>query len=138
MNAYAEFVAPHKLKLTNKKGEVSEVSAKDIIIAVGGRPAYPNVPGNNNFLWSTNRFATKKCANFTNKFHWLAGAKEFCITSDDLFSLSNPPGKTLIVGASYIALECGGFLKGLGYDVTIMVSHQRTWEKHKYVNPLRG
>lgn len=50
LNAYAEFVAPHKLKLTNKKGEVSEVSAKDIIIAVGGRPAYPNVPGNNNFL----------------------------------------------------------------------------------------
>ena len=31
------------------------------------------------------------------------------------------PGKTLIVGASYVALECGGFLAGLGYDTTIMV-----------------
>lgn len=49
------------------------------------------------------------------------GAREHCITSDDIFSLSKPPGKTLVVGASYIALECGGFLKGLGYDVTIMV-----------------
>lgn len=31
------------------------------------------------------------------------------------------PGKTLVVGASYVALECAGFLKGLGYDTTIMV-----------------
>lgn len=31
------------------------------------------------------------------------------------------PGKTLVVGASYVALECGGFLAGLGLDVTIMV-----------------
>lgn len=27
----------------------------------------------------------------------------------------------MVVGASYIALECGGFLHGLGCDVTIMV-----------------
>lgn len=41
--------------------------------------------------------------------------------SDDLFSLSYCPGKTLVIGASYVALECGGFLAGLGLDVTIMV-----------------
>jgi len=35
--------------------------------------------------------------------------------------LKNSPGKTLIIGASYIALECGGFLTSLGYDTTIMV-----------------
>jgi thioredoxin reductase (NADPH) len=35
---------------------------------------------------------------------------EHAITSDDLFSLKQKPGKTLIVGASYIALECAGFL----------------------------
>jgi len=38
-----------------------------------------------------------------------------------MFSLKKSPGKTLVVGASYIALECAGFLAGLGYDVTIMV-----------------
>ena len=27
----------------------------------------------------------------------------------------------MVVGASYIALECGGFMKALGIDVTIMV-----------------
>ena len=42
-------------------------------------------------------------------------------TSDDLFSLPYCPGKTLVIGASYVALECGGFLAGLGIDVTIMV-----------------
>ena len=43
------------------------------------------------------------------------------ITSDDIFSLPHAPGKTLLVGASYIALECAGFLKGLGFDVSVMV-----------------
>lgn len=45
----------------------------------------------------------------------------FVIRSDDLFSLPYCPGKTLVVGASYVALECGGFLAGLGLDVTVMV-----------------
>ncbi|CAG2105463.1 unnamed protein product [Medioppia subpectinata] len=49
------------------------------------------------------------------------GVKEFAITSDDLFSLPYCPGKTLVIGASYVALECAGFLRGLGLDVTVMV-----------------
>jgi len=43
------------------------------------------------------------------------------ITSDDIFSLKGEPGKILVVGASYIALECAGFLHAYGYDVTVMV-----------------
>jgi thioredoxin reductase (NADPH) len=49
------------------------------------------------------------------------GAEEFGITSDDLFWLDKSPGKTLVVGASYVALECAGFLTKLGCDVTLMV-----------------
>uniref|UniRef100_A0A8C7Y0Q3 Thioredoxin reductase 3 n=1 Tax=Oryzias sinensis TaxID=183150 RepID=A0A8C7Y0Q3_9TELE len=45
----------------------------------------------------------------------------FFSPSDDLFSLPYCPGKTLVIGASYVALECGGFLAGLGLDVTVMV-----------------
>lgn len=60
---------------------------------MGGRPSYPGIPGD----------------------------KEFGITSDDLFSLKKTPGKTLIVGASYIALESAGFLTAFGYDTTVMV-----------------
>jgi len=69
------------------------VTADKIVIAVGGRPSYPDIPG----------------------------AKEFGITSDDIFSQKKAPGKTLVVGASYVALECAGFTTALGYDTTVMV-----------------
>jgi len=51
----------------------------------------------------------------------IPGALEHCITSDDVFSLKTPPGRTLVIGASYVALECAGFIKGLGYDTTVMM-----------------
>jgi len=93
LNEYAEFVDPHTLRTVNKKGKERTVTSDKFIIATGGRPRYPGIPGD----------------------------KEHGITSDDIFSLPHAPGKTLLVGASYIALECAGFLKGLGYDVTVMV-----------------
>jgi thioredoxin reductase (NADPH) len=92
-NCYATFEDPHTLQLDNGKGKIQKVTADKIIIAVGGRPSYPGIPGD----------------------------KEFGITSDDIFSLKKAPGKTLVVGASYVALECGGFLTALGYDTTVMV-----------------
>uniref|UniRef100_A0A9J7XWM4 Thioredoxin reductase 2 n=1 Tax=Cyprinus carpio carpio TaxID=630221 RepID=A0A9J7XWM4_CYPCA len=49
------------------------------------------------------------------------GAMEFGITSDDVFWLKESPKKTLVVGASYVALECAGFLTGIGLDTTVMV-----------------
>lgn len=49
------------------------------------------------------------------------GAQEHAITSDDIFALRQAPGKTLCVGAGYIALECAGFLNELGYDTTVAV-----------------
>ena len=51
----------------------------------------------------------------------IPGAKEFGMTSDDIFSMQNDPRKTLLVGASYISLENAGFIRGMGKDVTIMV-----------------
>ena len=41
--------------------------------------------------------------------------------SDDIFSLGYCPGKTLCIGASYVSLECAGFLAGVGLDATVMV-----------------
>ena len=49
------------------------------------------------------------------------GAEECCISSDDIFWHKQAPGKTLVIGAAYIALECAGFLTGLGFDTTVMV-----------------
>ncbi|XP_030400569.1 thioredoxin reductase 1, cytoplasmic isoform X2 [Gopherus evgoodei] len=92
-NAFGEFVGPHTIKATNNKGKEKFYTAEKFLIATGERPRYLGVPGD----------------------------KEYCITSDDLFSLPYCPGKTLVVGASYVALECAGFLAGLGLDVTVMV-----------------
>ncbi|KAM4039485.1 thioredoxin reductase 1, cytoplasmic [Anomaloglossus baeobatrachus] len=92
-NGYGEFVEPHKIKSTNSRGKVKFFTAEKFLIATGERPRYLGIPGD----------------------------KEYCITSDDLFSLPYCPGKTLVVGASYVALECAGFLAGLGLDVTVMV-----------------
>ena len=36
-------------------------------------------------------------------------------------SLPYNPGTTLFVGASYIALECAGFLHGVGCNASVMV-----------------
>lgn len=47
--------------------------------------------------------------------------EECCITSDDVFSLPEAPGKTLCVGASYISLETAGFLTALGHDTTVAI-----------------
>ena len=91
-NALARLKSAHEIQLTAGNGKVSIVTAKYICIATGSRPTYPDIPG-----------------------------KEHVITSDDIFWKAENPGRTLVVGASYIALECGGFLHGLGCDVTIMV-----------------
>jgi len=92
-NAYAKFLGPNELHLTDKKGKESKITADKFVVAVGGRPSYPDIPG----------------------------AKEHAITSDDIFSLKTAPGKTLVVGASYVALECAGFLHAVGMDTTVMV-----------------
>uniref|UniRef100_A0A8C4Q2G5 Thioredoxin reductase 1, cytoplasmic n=1 Tax=Eptatretus burgeri TaxID=7764 RepID=A0A8C4Q2G5_EPTBU len=92
-NALAKFIGPHTIKATNKQGVESTHTAKTFILAMGERPRYLGIPGD----------------------------KEYCITSDDLFSLPYCPGETLVVGASYVALECAGFLSSLGLSVTVMI-----------------
>lgn len=92
LNEYARFVDKNTIKTTNKKGVEKTVTAAKFILATGGRPRYPEIPG-----------------------------AELGISSDDLFSLPHSPGKVLLVGASYIALECAGFCDALGLDTTVMV-----------------
>ena len=88
----SQFVDAHTLSLTDKKGKVSQITSSRFIIATGGRPSPLNCEGG-----------------------------ELAISSDDIFSLEQNPGKTLCVGASYIALECAGFLAGIGVDTEVAV-----------------
>lgn len=93
LNARAKVVGRNSIEFTGKNG-TQQITAKHILIAVGERPTIPkSVPG----------------------------AADYAITSDDIFMLKKPVGKTLIVGASFVALECAGFLTALGYDTTVAV-----------------
>eukprot|EP00494_Astrolonche_serrata_P029904 UN30171 len=90
-NNLASFAGPHTISYKNKDKE-EKITGKNIIIAVGGRPWMPSIPG-----------------------------IEHAISSDDIFWQQKSPGKTLCVGASYISLETAGFLKEFGLDVSVMV-----------------
>lgn len=94
-NALGKLVDKNTVEYNNPDTKESgKITGKYILICTGGRP---NVPSN------------------------VPGALDLSITSDDLFSLSHTPGRVLCVGAGYISLECGGFLRGLGYPVTVAV-----------------
>ena len=75
--------------------KLGQITADNIIIATGARPTF---------------FSDKVCQNM----------RKYAISSDDLFSLKQNPGKTLVIGGGYIAVECAGLLRGLGCDVTMM------------------
>lgn len=73
-------------EITLSTGEV--FSARVILIATGGRPFLPHVPG-----------------------------IEHAITSNEIFDLPKQPRRVLIVGGGYIASEFAGILNGLGSEV---------------------
>lgn len=92
LNMLGSFVDEHTIATVDKKGTKGVVTFSRCLIAVGGRPTPLACEGG-----------------------------ELAISSDDIFSLDRDPGKVLCVGASYISLECAGFLRGIGKDVTVAV-----------------
>jgi glutathione reductase (NADPH) len=82
----AEFVDEHTVKLV-KSGKTK--TAKTILIATGGRPWAPEIPG-----------------------------IEHAIVSDDAFTLDELPERVLIIGGGYIACEFAGIFSGLGCKTT--------------------
>ena len=81
----ARLADPHTVELADG----TRKTARHILIATGGRPVLPGLPGD-----------------------------ELGITSDDVFHLDKLPGSILIVGGGYIASEFAGILNGLGVAVT--------------------
>ncbi len=67
------------------------ITAKTILVATGGRPVVPQVPG--------------------------AG---HAITSNEAFHLEELPKSIVIVGGGYIAVEFAGIFNGLGVDTTLL------------------
>jgi glutathione reductase (NADPH) len=82
----ARFVEPHVVEV----GE-ARYRAEHILIATGGRPRVPGVPG-----------------------------AELGITSDGFFELEERPQRVAIVGSGYIAVEIAGVFQSLGSRVTML------------------
>ena len=61
-----------------------------ILVATGGWPSIPDIPG-----------------------------KEFVVTSNEMFALDKFPKRILIVGGGYIAVEFAGIMHGLGVATTL-------------------
>ena len=83
----ARFVDPHTLAVGDE-----QYRAERIVIATGGRPMVPDIPG--------------------------AG---YGIVSDDFFTLGERPQRVLIAGSGYVAVELGGVFNALGSEVNIVV-----------------
>ncbi len=66
-------------------------SAESILLATGGWPDIPDIPG-----------------------------KEHIISSNEVFFLETLPEKIIIVGGGYIAVEFAGIFNGLGVDTTLL------------------
>jgi glutathione reductase (NADPH) len=76
---------PHTVELADGGTK----SAKHILVATGGWPVRPDLPG-----------------------------AEHALTSNDVFHLKELPKSILVVGGGYIACEFAGILNGLGVEVT--------------------
>ncbi|MBW4423904.1 MAG: glutathione-disulfide reductase [Nostoc desertorum CM1-VF14] len=80
----ATLVDPHTVEVDGRK-----VTADKILIAVGGRPIKPDLPG-----------------------------MEYGITSNEIFHLKEQPKHIVILGAGYIGIEFACIMRGLGSEVT--------------------
>ena len=72
------------------------LSADRVLIATGGVPSVPDLPG-----------------------------AELGITSDGFFALESCPRRVVVVGSGYIAVELGGMLRALGAEVSFLVRKTR-------------
>jgi glutathione reductase (NADPH) len=98
ISGWGRFTGPHNIGVSQQRGGVisEEVIASRFLVAVGGRPARPQIPG----IEKT----------------WV---------SDDMFELEDVPSSVLVVGAGFIACEFACILRGLGVSVTQVVRGAR-------------
>ena len=98
ITGWGRFTGANSIGLSARRGEAidREISAERILIAVGGRPFRPSIPG-----------------------------IEHTWVSDDMFRLETFPDRVVIVGAGFIACEFACILRGLGVSVTQVVRGAR-------------
>jgi glutathione reductase (NADPH) len=86
LQAHARLVDPHTVEVDSK-----HYSAEHILIATGGWPFVPDIPG-----------------------------REHAITSNEAFYLDELPRRVLVVGGGYIAVEFASIFHGCGADTKLL------------------
>ncbi|MFV7769930.1 glutathione-disulfide reductase [Shewanella marisflavi] len=87
VRGYGQFVNNNTIEVNGE-----HYSADHILIATGGTPTIPNIPG-----------------------------AEYGIDSDGFFALNEQPKRVAVVGAGYIAVELAGVLHALGSETHLFV-----------------
>lgn len=87
INGHGRFIDAHTVEVEGRCYQ-----ADHIVIATGGKPVVPDLPG-----------------------------AEHGITSDGFFNLVEQPRRVVIVGSGYIAVETASLLNALGSEVSIMM-----------------
>ena len=90
IKGFAKFVDAHTVEVNGE-----QITADHILIATGGRPSHPDIPG-----------------------------AELGIDSDGFFELEALPKRVAVVGAGYIAVEIAGVVNGLGAETHLFVRKQ--------------
>ncbi len=88
---HAKLLDGHTLEVGDQK-----VTAERILIAVGGQPVKPDIPG-----------------------------IEHAITSDGMFEMSEQPKRMVILGGGYIGCEFACVMNGLGTEVTQVIRKEQ-------------
>jgi len=86
LRARATIADPHTVVVGNER-----LTARYILVATGGWPSTPSIPGG-----------------------------ELAVTSDEAFFLPQFPARVLLVGGGYIGVEFAGIFHGLGAKVTLV------------------
>lgn len=88
---YAKFVDSHTVQIGDRT-----LTAEKMLIAVGGKPIKPDIPG-----------------------------MEHAITSNEIFHLKEQPKQAVVLGGGYIGVEFACILKGLGSEVTVIIRRDK-------------
>ncbi|GAA5802321.1 hypothetical protein EDC94DRAFT_25066 [Helicostylum pulchrum] len=90
IQGFASFVNENTVRIQTSESESIEVQAKKILIATGGHPLIPDIPGSN-----------------------------YGIDSDGFFDLEHQPKRVAVIGTGYIGVELAGIFNTLGTQTTI-------------------
>ena len=89
----AEFFDPHRVQITNHRGDISKLTSRYFVVATGSGPLLPPVDGLSEIDYLTN---------------------------ETIFSLSTLPRRLIVVGSGPVGLEMAQAFRRFGAEVTVV------------------